>query len=142
MNKLLSFLGPLDRYRDYAPLFIRLIVGFHLIHGTQDNVFSWAQMLEFRDFLAVRGVPFPLFAAHLSVYAQFICGILYLLGAQVRLAALVMVINFIAALIIAHRHTSYPQTFPALMMLCAALFLLLNGAGRPSIDHYLSRRGR
>ena len=129
-----------DRYRDYAALFIRLVVGFHLVYGTQDNVFSYARMEEFADFLAARGVPFPLFAAFLSAYAQFVCGILFVLGAFVRPAALVMVINFVAALFIAHRGDTYPRTFPALMMLSAALFLLLHGAGRPSVDERLGKR--
>ncbi len=132
-----------NRYRDYAALFIRLIVGFHLVYGTQDNVFSYARMEEFAAFLAARGVPFPLFAAFLSAYAQFVCGILFILGAFTRPAALVMVVNFVAALFIAHRSDAYPDKFPALMMLSAALFLLLHGAGRPSVDDRLSRgRGR
>lgn len=28
----------LDKYKGYAAVFIRLIIGFHLIYGTQDNV--------------------------------------------------------------------------------------------------------
>ena len=59
----------------------------------QDNVFSHARMLEFRDFLAARQVPWPLVAAHVSVYAQFVCGILYLLGLFVRPAAVLMIVR-------------------------------------------------
>ena len=29
-----------EKHKDYAEVFIRLIIGFHLIYGTQDNVFS------------------------------------------------------------------------------------------------------
>ncbi len=130
----------LERYRDYGAFFIRLIVGAHLIYGTQDNVLSWARMLEFSDFLAARGVPFPLFSAHLSVYAQFVCGLLYLLGAITRSAALVMIINFIAALLIAHRDLAYQPMFPALVMLCGSLFLLFHGAGKLSVDDFLQKR--
>ncbi len=130
----------LEKYKDYAAIFIRLIVGFHLVYGTQDNVFSYARMEEFAGFLQVRGVPFPLFSAFLSAYAQFICGILFILGALVRYAAVVMIINFIAALVIAHVGDSYPNMFPALMMLAAACFFLLNGAGKLSIDDLLGRR--
>ena len=63
-------LGTLDRtldpYREYGPLFIRLIVGYRLVWGTADNVFSYARMLEFSEFLAGHGVPWPLFAAFIS----------------------------------------------------------------------------
>jgi putative oxidoreductase len=120
--------------RDYGALFIRLVVGLVLIHQSQDNVFGYARMLEFRDFLAARNVPAPLLAAHVSVYAQFVCGILYVLGLFVRPAAVVMIVNFIAALVIAHLNAPFESAFLALVMLFSSLFLLFNGAGRPSLD--------
>ena len=133
-------LNILEKYKEYGVIFIRLIVGFHLIYGTQDNVFSYARMEEFAGFLSVRGVPFPLFSAFLSVYAQFICGILFIVGLATRYAAVVMIINFIAALVIAHIGDKYPNMFPALMMLAAACFFLLHGAGKASFDSLLEKR--
>lgn len=130
----------LDKYKEYGVIFIRLIVGFHLVYGTQDNIFNYARMEEFAAFLSAHGVPFPLFAAFLSVYAQFVCGLLFVAGAATRYAALVMIINFIAAIVIAHRADSYPAKFPALMMLCAACFLFVHGAGRLSVDSKLGQR--
>jgi putative oxidoreductase len=52
-------------------IFIRLVVGFHLVFGTQDNVFSYARMEEFAGFLQLRGVPYPLFSVFLSAYAIY-----------------------------------------------------------------------
>lgn len=130
----------LEKYKEYGVIFIRLIVGFHLIYGTQDNIFSFARMEEFAGFLSQHGAPFPLFSAFLSAYAQFICGILFMIGALTRLAALVMIINFIAALIIAHIGDTYPNAFPALMMLAAACFFLLHGAGKISVDDFLENQ--
>jgi putative oxidoreductase len=129
-----------DRHRDYAALFIRLAIGSRLIAGTQDNVFSYARMQEFEQFLAANGTPFPLAAAFVSVYAQFACGLLFIAGLWTRPAAAVMVVNFLAALAIAHRATPFEATWPALMMLAAALFFLFHGAGRPSVDALLGRR--
>jgi putative oxidoreductase len=129
-----------DKYKEYGVIFIRLIIGFHLIYGTQDNVFSYARMEEFAGFLSARGVPFPLFSAFLSAYAQFICGALILLGAATRYAAIVMIINFIAAIIIAHLGDAYPNMFPALMMLAAACFFLLHGPGKLSVDNAQEKR--
>lgn len=131
----------LEERKEWGVLALRLIVGFHLVYGTQDNVFSWARMVEFADFLATHGVPWSLFSAHLSVYAQFLCGILFILGALTRWAGAVMVINFIAALLIAHRGDPYPAMFPALMMLAAAVFFLVHGPGRGAVDGLLRRRG-
>lgn len=124
----------LEKYKEYGVVFIRLIIGFHLIYGAQDNVFDFERMEEFAKFLDVRNVPFPLFSAYLSVYAQFICGILFFVGAATRQAGFVMIINFVAAIIIAHIGDSYQRTFPALMMLFAALFFFVHGAGKFSID--------
>ncbi len=124
----------IDKYKEYGVIFIRLIIGFHLVYGTQDNVFSYARMEEFAAFLSTRGVPFPLFSAFLSAYAQFICGIMIVVGAATRFAAAIMIVNFIAALIIAHIGDAYPNSFPALMMLAAACFLFVHGAGKLSVD--------
>ena len=131
-----------DRYRDYAAVFIRLAVGTRLIEGTQDNVFSSARMQEFVGFLAANGTPYPEVGAVVSVYAQFICGALFILGLWTKPAAVVMAINFVAALVIAHRATPFAVTWPALMMLAAALFFLLHGPGRPSVDAWLAGRRR
>ena len=122
------------RRAEYGPLFLRLVVGWMLIWGTQDNIFSWKQMVEFERFLASRGVPLPMVAAHLSVYVQFVCGILIILGALVRPAALLLVINFVCALLIAHRGDTWAGAFPALVMLASALFFLFHGPGKLSVD--------
>ena len=127
-------LSVLEKYKEYGVVFIRLIVGFHLIYGTQDNVFSFARMEEFAGFLSARGVPSPLFSAFLSAYAQFVCGILIILGAATRYAAVVLIVNFIAALVIAHIGDTYANMFPALMMLAAACFFFVHGAGKLSVD--------
>ena len=135
-------LNRLDKFKEYGPIFVRLIIGFHLVYGTQDNVFSYARMEEFAAFLSAHKVPFPLFAAFVSAYAQFICGILFILGAATRYAAFVMIINFIAAILIAHLGDPYPAKFPALMMLAGACFLFLHGPGELSVDRLLARRAK
>lgn len=124
----------LEKYKEYGPIFIRLLIGVFLIWGVQDNIRSSAQMAEFAGFMGARGVPFAMFAAYLSVYAQLICGISILLGAFVRLTSVVMIINFIAAIIIAHRGDTFQGMFPALLMIAVALFFLFHGAGRLSVD--------
>lgn len=98
--------------------------------GSQDNVFSWERMLEFRDFLVSFGYPLPLASAILSVYAQFICGIMFIVGLKVQWAASVMAINFIIALLTVHLNDTYQGAFQAITMLFCSLFLLFNGAGK------------
>ena len=133
-----------DERREYGTLFLRLLIGPFIIWGVLDNMLSHEQMLEFESFLAAKGAPFPAFSARLSVYAQFICGISILLGVFVRLTSVAFIINFIAALIIAHRGDTFRNMFPALMMLASGLFFLFHGAGKPSVDEWLAtqREGR
>jgi putative oxidoreductase len=122
--------------KDYGAIFLRVLIGWRLIYGTQDNVFSWERMIEFRNFLDQLGTPLPLFSATLSVYAQFICGILYVVGLWMRPAAIVMIINFIFALIIAHIGTTFLETFDALVMLFGSIFFLFYGSGKISLDNW------
>ena len=129
-----------DRYRDYGAVFIRLIVGWHLVYNVQDNILSEARMLEFVVFLQAHGFPFPTFCAYLSVYAQFVCGVLFLLGAFIRPAAVVMIVNFVVAYAMVHWDLAYAHNFPPLMMLAASLFFLFHGAGRLSVDDWRARR--
>lgn len=133
----------LDRYfhhrKDYAAIFIRLMAGFHLLYGVMDNVVSWHRMIEFKNFLAAQGFPFPLQCAVVSVYAQFTCGICFILGLFTRMAAAIMILNFLVAIIGVHLKTEYPQTFPAIAMLASSLFLLFNGSGKISVDRIRRR---
>lgn len=122
-----------EQHSEFGMFFVRLIVGFHLIYGTADNIVSWARMLEFSQFLGERGVPFPLFAANLSAWAQFVCGILFIIGLFVRPAAVVMIINFLCALLIAHRTGGYQPAAPALFMLFSSIAFLIHGPGRPAL---------
>ena len=124
----------LESRREYGMFFVRLIVGFHLIYGTADNLFSAERMFEFRDFLASHGVPMPLVAANVSAYAQFLCGFLFIVGFLVRPAAIVMIVNFVCALIIAHRTGGYPPAALAWIMLFSSIAFLVHGPGRPAID--------
>jgi putative oxidoreductase len=135
----LSWLEPAA---EYGPLFIRLIIGWHIAYGSWDRVSTESGFLEFKDLLVRNHFPFPLFNAYLSAYAQVICGILYILGLFTRPAALTMVINFLAALYMVHYYQPYPRKALALLMLCTSLFLLLHGPGRLALDNLFQRKKR
>lgn len=126
-----------DQKKDYGAFFLRILIGWRLIDGTQDNVFNWSRMLEFRDFLEQHRVAYPLVAANVSVYAQFICGCLYILGLFIRPAAIIMMINFLVALFIVHLGTTFQQSFEALVMLFSSIFFLFHGPGKFSVERGL-----
>jgi putative oxidoreductase len=135
-----SVLRWFDCRREWGVIFIRLVFGFWLIHGTQDNVFSGERMEEFQVFMSAHGFPLAVPGSYVSAYAQFICGFLYILGIATRPAAAVMAINFLFALAIAHRNTPLASDMPPLAMLSVAGFLLFHGAGAFSVDGWLARR--
>jgi putative oxidoreductase len=126
--------------KEYGAIFLRVIIGWRLVYGTQDNVFSWTQMIDFKEFLADHNVAYPLVAAFVSVYAQFICGILFVLGFLVRPAAIIMIINFMVALVVVHFGTTFLDSFPALMMLFGSIFFMFYGAGKLSLDNWNNTR--
>lgn len=129
------------KYGQWAPLFIRLVTGYHLIQGVVDNILSQARMQEFISFLNSHQFPYPIMA-YLSVYIQFICGCLFIIGYRQRITAVLIIVNFIFALLIVHIGDSYPNTFPALFMLASSLSLFFSGAGKLSIDYYRLRSGK
>lgn len=126
----------LDRQGDLGLLILRTVIGGHLIWSTQDNVFSWARMIEFRDFLEQFGFPWPIACAIVSVAAQFLGGIALVLGAWTRLAGAVMAFNFIIAIVMVDALRPYPAAFPALMLVAGSLCLMLTGSGRWSLDDH------
>ncbi len=128
--------------RELAPVLLRLFLAFVLIYGTQDNVFSTARMLEFRDFLAQNGFPAPLASARLSAYAQFVTGVLLLLGLFTRPAAAVVAVNFTVALVMVHLRLPFSANVAPLAMLVGGLFFVLYGAPAWSLDAVRARRER
>jgi putative oxidoreductase len=119
---------------ELAAVVLRLFTAFVLVYGTQDNIFSHARMLEFRDFLQQNRFPYPLASAYLSAYAQFTTGILLGLGLFTRAAGLVMVVNFVVALVMVHRGLPFSANIAPLAMLINALFFAIAGAPVFSLD--------
>lgn len=129
-----SFFNWLDSNRSIGILLLRLFVGLRLIYGVIDNILSWDRMLEFEGFLNKVGFAIPLVCAVVSVYAQFIAGLLFILGWKIRYAALLMICNFSVAWVMVDRFGSVEQMTPALSMLfCSVLFLFV-GAGKAALE--------
>jgi putative oxidoreductase len=66
--------------------------------------------------------------------------ILILLGAFTRIAAAVMVINFVVALVMVHTRLPFREALDPTAMLAGSLFLLFYGPGIPSVDVRRARR--
>jgi len=131
----LLLLRGLDRHAEIGTLVLRVFFAFVLIYGTQDNVFEHERMLEFRDFVARNGFPYPLFSAYLSAHAQFICGLLIGVGLLTRLASVVMIINFVVALLMVHVGLPFASNISPLAMLFCGVFFFLHGPGPLALDN-------
>lgn len=138
----LLFLGALRSLSNAALLLLRVLVGSFLMWGTWDNIASAERMQEFVGFLTALQCPAPELAAPVSVYAQFLCGALILLGLLTRWAGLVMTFNFIVAvalLTLGGGETDFRALFPPLVMIAVPLVLATHGPGAYAVDALLTK---
>ena len=125
-----------------ALLLLRLVTGAFLIHGVWDNIESAARMDEFARFLAQNRFPLPALMAPLSVWAQFFCGVAFVLGAMTRWAGLVCAFNFAVACLMVHFSQDLRGWWPALVLVPIGLLLATLGPGRYAVDTWLLQRRR
>jgi putative oxidoreductase len=125
---------------DFGLLALRVLTGSFLMWETLDNIVSAERMAEFVAFVDHHGFIWPAVAAPFSVYTQFICGALIVLGAFTRAASLVMVINFVIAIAMVHWGGDFRNWWPALVLIFIPLHFALAGPGRWSVDHVLETR--
>ncbi|WP_428407005.1 DoxX family protein [Hyphococcus sp.] len=136
MNRLL-FLQPLARFQDLTLLTLRVLTGAFLMWGTWDNIADPARMTEFVQFLDAFKFPAPEAMAPLSVWFQFGCGALLILGLLTRWAGLIMAFNFIVAFLMVHLADNFRAQFPALILIAVSLHFVAAGGGKFSLDRLL-----
>lgn len=129
-----------------AALFLlRLYLGCFLIWGVWDNIVSSARLQEFQAFLTAVNCPWPALAAPLSVWVQFLIGILLVPGLLTRWAAILLAVNFLVAVGLIGRSVGiFPdvtrELFGPMMCILAGVLLATHGAGTWSIDARMTRR--
>jgi putative oxidoreductase len=134
------FLRGNARHADFGLLLLRCATGAFLVYQSQDNVFSAARMAEFEKFLAHFHFVQPQLMAPLSVYAQFACGIAFILGLLTRWAGLITAFNFCVAVWMVHWTDPVPGIWPAAILIFLGLYFGLRGAGSLSLDAVIDRR--
>jgi putative oxidoreductase len=133
----LAFLTSAQRLGDFALLLLRLFVGLFLIWGVWDNVTSADRMHEFVEFLRKFKFSSPEILARVSVYAQLLVGIGFVLGLFTRWAGIVCAINFVIAIAMVDRFGGMRGVFPSGCLVAIGLYLATHGAGRFSVDEAL-----
>lgn len=132
-------LTPLARFGDLGLLLLRLVTGAFLVWQSHDNVFSAARMAEFEAFLTQFHFPLPALMAPLCVWAQFLCGIAFILGLLTRWAGLITTFVFIVAVWMVHWPQNFPGWWPALILVFLGILFATMGGGRYALDQLIAR---
>lgn len=146
MNQTLIAPPGLSRLADATLLLLRLYLGGFLIWGVWDNIVSPERMAEFAGFLTAIGSPLPDVAAPVSVWAQFLIGVLLIPGFLTRWAGLLLALNFLVAVALIGTTQGLfadvtRELFGPMMCVLAGLILATHGAGRISVDARLTGGG-
>ncbi len=83
----------------------------------------------------------PELMAPLSVYAQFLAGIAFILGLLTRWFGLITAFNFVVAVWMVHWNDPVPGIWPAAILIFLGLYFGLRGAGRYGLDAMIERNG-
>ena len=145
MNQTLIAPPGLSRLADATLLLLRLYLGGFLIWGVWDNIVSPERMAEFAGFLTAIGSPMPDLAAPVSVWAQFLVGVLLIPGFLTRWAGLLLALNFLVAVALIGTTQGLfadvtRELFGPMMCVLAGLILATHGPGRFSLDARLTPR--
>jgi putative oxidoreductase len=131
-------LTSLSTYDDSVLLLSRLVLGAFLVWGVWDNISSTERMDEFVRFMTAHGFVRPSLMAHLSVYAQFLIGISFIVGLGIRWAGILCAINFIVAIVMVDYKLGIRGSFPSACLILFGLYYMTHGGGRWSLDYFLN----
>lgn len=144
----------INEHYSYAPLCLRLIIGFgFMAHG-------WAKISRgtggLEKLLTQLHVPFPSVSAAVTPYVELIGGLAVLIGAFVFIIAIPLVVTMLVAMFTIHIHYGFsavntigitpegplfgPPGYEINLLYIAGLIaLMLTGAGRCSVDRAIRR---
>ncbi|MDT0676956.1 DoxX family protein [Autumnicola musiva] len=120
---------------DIGLLIFRIgISALMLTHGVPKLItFFGEEEISFMDPIGLGEVTTFTFA----VFAEFVCAVLIMLGFATRLAAIPIVCTMITAALIVHISDGWGRQELPFLYLLGFLLLLITGAGKYSLDHFL-----
>lgn len=122
---------------DWASLILRLTLGLLMLsHGIPKLMNLMNGPVEFGDPIGI-GVTSSL---ALTVFAEFLCSVLIVVGLWTRLALIPLIITMVVAVFIVHINDDLGKMEPGLMYLLSYCALFLLGSGTYSIDALLKRK--
>ncbi len=120
-----------------ALLILRLAAGSLIVvsHGYKKLVGFNEIQPKFMSFLGLSSG----FSLSLSIFAEFFCGILIILGLLTRLAAIPLVINMCVVVFMANNGNFFGKGELGTLFLASFLAILLVGPGRVSVDGMINK---
>lgn len=133
-----------DGFSDFGKLILRLIVGLGIMTHGYPKVFGHtaehvSNMVGFTAGVAKIGFPYPQYFAWAAALAEFAGGTLLAAGLFTRLSAFFIACTMAVAVYV-NRAEAFKGMELALLYFGPALFLLLSGPGRFSLDALFFRR--
>jgi putative oxidoreductase len=126
--------------KDIILLAVRVFVGFAMLsHG-----FPKLQMLlaggkiDFFDFMGLG----PQISLILTVFAEFACSILLILGLFTRISLGFLIFTMIIAAFVVHGADPFEKREMAFIYLSIYLMIMAFGAGKFSVDHMIEKKKR
>ena len=131
INFLLSKSKSYDSKTDFAILILRVGFSFFMFHHGYEKLQNLlAGSTDFPDPLHV-GIKVSM---GLTIFAEFFCSILLILGLFTRLALIPLIICMVVIIFVVSAGESLGDREHAIMYLIAYIALFLTGAGKFSID--------
>lgn len=124
--------------QDVALLLLRIVIGSFMAHHGYGKAFG--NPAKFVDYVASIGIPLPTIFGYAAIYAEFLGGILIVVGLLYRPAAFVVAVTMVVAALGAHGNDLLGDGELAILYACTTLVMMLLGAGRLSADAILFSR--
>lgn len=126
------------KYDDAALMLLRVFIGLTMALSHGLGKVPPPEMLV--GGVASMGFPAPEFFAWCAALAEFAGGLFLAVGFLTRPSAAFVVITMGVAGFIVHAADPFAKKEMAFLFFFAALFFVLHGAGRWSVDHWLNKR--
>jgi putative oxidoreductase len=123
------------------PTVARLTIGFIFLQSGWGKLHNMPKVIAFFTEL---GIPAPDFQAHLAATAEFVCGLLVLIGLFTRVATLPLIVVMTVAILTAKRSDIHELSdlfgMAEYLTIVILLWLGAYGAGPISLDAVFARR--
>jgi putative oxidoreductase len=125
-----------DKSISFALLVLRLAIGGLMFpHGYKKLMNFAAKSSTFTDPFHIGGPA----SMGLTIFAEFFCAVLIVLGLMTRLATIPLIVTMSVALFIAHKGEIFGDGEHATLYLAGYIVLLFTGPGKISMDKLIGK---